>query len=292
MKLGIITPVLSQFPGAYGPWEPDATIDDVARIAQRGDELGYVILTCPEHVVIPAAVPEGELYPGSCYWDPLATFGYLAAHTERIGLATIVLPLPYHHPLEIAKRYGTLDRICNGRLVLGLGTGYLKPEFETLGIPFEGRNERSDDAIRALRASFGRREPEYEGSHYRFRGMLVDPCGIQQPPPIWIGGNTRRSLRRAVELGDTWYPFAVTPEQVAAWLAEAKSTDAWQARERPVEVFLAARLDPIGAPDEAAAAARALQDAGADGLMLRFFHDSLEHYLEQLEAMTKVTASL
>jgi probable F420-dependent oxidoreductase len=292
MRLGIITPVLSRFPGAHGAWELEGTIDDVAGIAQAGEALGYECVTCPEHIVIPATVPEGEMYPGSCYWDPLPTYGYLAARTSRIRLATIILPLPYHHPLDIAKRYGTLDQICDGRLILGVGVGYLKSEFETLGIPFEGRNERSDDAIRALRASFGRSQPEYQGPYYRFSGMVVDPCGVQQQVPIWIGGRTRRSLRRAVELGDAWYPFALTPAQVAAWLAEARTTEAWQQRERPLEVVLGARVDPMGAPDDSAATARELRDAGADMLLVRFVHDTLPQYLDQLEAMTKVVASL
>jgi Luciferase-like monooxygenase len=105
---------------------------------QAAERLGYECLTCSEHVVIPAKLEEGDTSPGSCYWDPLATFGYLAAHTSRIRLATIVIPLPYHHPLDIAKRYGTLDRICGGRVILGVGVGYLKPEFAALGVPLRG----------------------------------------------------------------------------------------------------------------------------------------------------------
>jgi probable F420-dependent oxidoreductase len=292
VKLGIITPVLTQFPGVHGAWEPTGTIEDVARIAQAAERFGYELMTCAEHIAIPARIPEGGTNPGSCYWDPLATYGYLAAHTSRLRLATIVLPLPYHHPLEIAKRYGTLDRICGGRLILGVGTGYLKPEFAVLGASFEDRNERSDDAIRALRASFGRREPEYHGTFFDFSGMLIDPCGVQERVPIWIGGNTRRSLRRAVELGDAWYPFGVTPEQVSTWLGLAKETDAWQQRDEPVQVYLGTRVDPLGARDDTAATLRSLRDAGAEGVMLRFVHDTLDQYLGQLEAMPALVASL
>ena len=90
---------------------------------------------------------------GTRYWDPLATLGYLAARTQRIRLATNVLVLAYHHPLEIAKRYGTLDKVSNGRLILGVGVGSLKEEFDLLGAPFDDRGPRGDDALRALRAS-------------------------------------------------------------------------------------------------------------------------------------------
>ena len=123
--------------------------------------LGYDYLTCSEHVGIPTDVaprPRGDLL-GSA-----ATLGYLAARTTRIRLATHVLVLGYHHPLELAKRYGTLDRISGGRVVLGVGVGSLEEEFELLGVPFEDRGARADDALRALRASLAQREPSYDGS--------------------------------------------------------------------------------------------------------------------------------
>ena len=118
--MGITTPVLTMLPDAHARWEQEGTIDDVVAVAEVADRLGYPHLTCSEHVVIPTDVAAVR---GSRYWDPLATFGYLAAFTTRIRLATNVLVLGYHHPLEIAKRYGTLDQVCKGRLVLGLGSG-------------------------------------------------------------------------------------------------------------------------------------------------------------------------
>ena len=164
-----------------------------------------------------------------------------------------MLVLGYHHPLEIAKRYGTLDQICGGRVILGLGVGYLEPEFELLGAPFDDRGARADDAIRALRAVVRSAEPAYEGAYYRFADVIVDPCGVQQDPPVWIGGRSQRSLRRAVELGDGWYPFAVSARRATAWLAEAAQTPQWQQRTEPLDVILGPRhkLDPVGAPEAA-----------------------------------------
>src|SRR5262249_7735790 len=123
---GILTPVLSLVPGSHAEWERDAGIAEVRRIAETADRLGYGSLTRSAHVAI--ATDAMDL-PGPRYWDPLPTFGYLSAVTTDIRLVTSVLVLPYHHPLDIAKRYGTLDRICDGRLVLGVGVGYLEPEF-------------------------------------------------------------------------------------------------------------------------------------------------------------------
>lgn len=182
------------------------------------------------------------------YWDPLATFGYVAARTSRIRLLTDVLVLGYHHPLEIAKRYGTLDRLSDGRLVLGLGVGSLQEEFELLGVPFDDRGERADDHLRALRASMSQIAPSYDGPHYRFSGMVIDPCAVQEHVPFWIGGRTARSLRRAVELGDGWCPFGLEPAAIDQMLTRARTTEAWVRRGAELAVVLqtARPLDPTG----------------------------------------------
>ena len=134
-----------------------------------------------------------------------------------------MLVLGYHHPLAIVKRYGTLDTVSGGRLILGVGVGTLAEEFDLLGVPMAGRGERGDEAIRAIRASFGVEVPTFDGPTYRYRDLLVEPAGVQTPPPIWIGGRTARSLRRAVELGEAWAPFALSPDDVAAMLADARN---------------------------------------------------------------------
>lgn len=283
MEVGIVTPVLTMLPRAHARWEADAGIDDVAVIARRADELGYHHMTCSEHVAIPEAVAATR---GARYWDPLATFGYLSAMTRQIRLVTFVLVLGYHHPLAIAKRYGTLDRICGGRLVLGVGVGSLEEEFALLGAPFDERGAIADDAIRALRASFARERPAYRGTHFTFEGFVVDPCGVQPDVPIWIGGRTGRSLRRAVELGDAWAPFGLTVNEVRTLLERARSSAAWSEGRAPLGVWLQPRpLDPAGDPDATRREVDALRAAGATGLSVRFVHRSRDHFIEQLEAL-------
>ena len=208
LRIGITTPVLTMLPDNHAGWEVDGTIEDVAEVAKAADRLGYSHVSCSEHVIIPTDVGAVR---GSRYWDPLATFGYLGAVTTRIRFVTNVLVLGYHHPLEIAKRYGTLDQVTGGRLILGLGVGSLKEEFDLLGAAFEDRGARGDDALRALRASLSTLRPEYDGPYYSYSDVVVDPCARQERVPLWIGGRTRRSLRRAVELGDGWLPFGLGP---------------------------------------------------------------------------------
>ena len=284
IQLGIITPVLTRTPRGHAQWEREGTIEDVARVAEAAERFGYDLVTCSEHVALPADAVEVR---GGTYWDPLATFGYIAARTSRIRFLTNVLVLGYHHPLEIAKRYGTLDRVSNGRLVLGLGVGSLKEEFELLDVPFDDRGARGDDSLRALRAALSEREPSYEGEYVSFSGFVVDPCALQERVPLWIGGRTARSLRRAVELADGWCPFGIKPRQAKEWITRL-------ATDRRIDIALQSPrpLDPAGSADEATAAAQELVDAGATTLMCGFVHHSIEHYIEQLEAMSVIAAQL
>jgi probable F420-dependent oxidoreductase len=292
MRLGITPPLFTMTPHGHAPWEVDAEFDDVVPIVEAADRLGYEYVTCSEHVIIPVDVATVR---GGRYWDPLATFGYLAARTERIRFATYVLVLGYHHPLAIAKRYGTLDRISKGRLILGVGVGSLQQEFELLGAGFDGRGARGDDALRALRASFGRRLPEYHGEFYDYDDVLVDPCGVQQTIPLWIGGRTARSLRRAVELADGWAPFGLSTAEQAQMLERARATDAWARRQEatdlpPFEVVLPSGrlLAPVEEPDAAGDALRELGALGATMVNVNFRHQSPQHYIEQLEAMAEI----
>jgi len=271
-------------PHAHASWEESGTIDDVAEVAHTADRLGFHFLTCAEHVVVPVDVAPAR---GSRYWDPLATFGYLAAVTTRIRLATNVVVLGYHHPLAIAKRYGTLDQVSGGRLTLGLGVGSLEEEFELLGAPFSDRGARADDAIGALRAALSSPRPDYEGTYYRFHDVVLDPCALQDQVPLWIGGRTGRSLRRAVALGDGWAPFGLRAVDIADRLAAAAGTPAWAARTRPLEVVLqnGRPIDPLGDPEGTVRAVERLTRAGATAVQLNFVHHSPAHYLEQLEAV-------
>jgi probable F420-dependent oxidoreductase len=287
MRVGIVTPVLTRLPRAHAQWERDAGITEVERLVVEAERLGYDHITCSEHVAVPVTVAEER---GATYWDPLSVFGYLAARTSSIKLATFVLVLGYHHPLAIVKRYGTLDVVSRGRVILGVGVGSLQEEFELLDAPFDGRGERGDDAIRAIKASFGQPRPEYHGPHYDFAGFVVEPAGARPDVEIWIGGRTGRSLRRAVELADAWAPFGLSRQDIADLLERARTTDAWAARSAPLEILVQPTppVDPLGAADDTRARVDRLREAGVTGMSLRFVHHSVDHYCEQLAAMQEL----
>jgi probable F420-dependent oxidoreductase len=287
LKLGIVTPVLTLLPRAHAAWEQTGTFADVVAIVREAERLGYHHCTCSEHVAIPVPVAETR---GGRYWDPLATFGALGAHTATIRFAAHVLVLGYHHPLAIAKRYGTLDEITGGRVILGVGVGSLREEFELLGAPFEDRGDRADDAMRALRAALSKREPEYHGRYYDFSRFVVDPHARQAHVPLWVGGRTARSLRRAVELGDGWAPFGLRTVDLGGLLARARDTSTWAARAMPLDVLLQNEhpLDPLAEPDRVAEQLAKFAEIGATGVNVRFVHHSAAHYAEQLAALVAV----
>ncbi|MDQ6696948.1 MAG: TIGR03619 family F420-dependent LLM class oxidoreductase [Actinomycetota bacterium] len=284
LKLSIGSPVVTMTPGTHGAWEATATIEDLARIAEAADRLGYHHMTCSEHIGVPAAELDRR---GARYWDPLSTFGYLAARTQRVRFATNVLVLGYHHPLEIAKRYGTLDVISGGRVILGVGVGTLEQEFDLLAAPFEDRGARADDALRALRAALSVPEPSYHGEYYDFDGLVVDPCAMQDRVPLWIGGRTLRSLRRAVALADGWCPFAVRPAQAAEWLRRVDLPP-------ELEVVLppAGRLDPVKEPGRTQEVLAETEAAGATIVGVTAARHSLGAYLDHIEALAEVHAGM
>jgi probable F420-dependent oxidoreductase len=278
LKLSIGTPVVTMDPKTHAAWEETASIEDVARIAEAADRLGYHHLTCSEHVALPAAELARR---GSRYWDPLATFGFLAARTSRIRFTTLVLVLGYHHPLDIAKRYGTLDKVSKGRLILGVGVGTLREEFDLLGAPFEQRGARADDALRALRASLSHQQPAYHGEFYDFEGFIVDPCAVQERVPLWVGGRSLRSLRRATTLADGWCPFAVAPAQAAEWLRSMDPPAGFEVVLPPT-----GKLDPIDEPGRTQEILAETAAYGATIVSCSFRHRSIEEYLDNLEALS------
>lgn len=275
MRIGLSTPVVVQLPGHGSAWEESAGPDELARIATIADELGLDHLTCSEHVAVPAAVAESR---GATYWDPLATLAFLAARTTRIRLTTSVLVLGYHHPLALAKRYGTLDRLSGGRVVLGVGVGSLEEEFDLLGASWDDRGARADESLRALRSVWGRRD---------VGGLVVEPHATTTSVPVWVGGRTARSLRRAVELGDGWMPFGLRTEELGAMLARVEVPDGFE-----VVLGPGRPLDPLGDPDGVRRRLVALRDVGATVASCAVRADSADHCCDQLGALRDLAAEI
>jgi probable F420-dependent oxidoreductase len=284
VKVGISSPIVA-LSGKRPEWEAEAGTAELVQVAETADRLGYEFMTCGDHVAVPPGLHRGERF-----YDPLATFSFLAGRTRRLRFLPYVLVLPFYHPLEIAKRYGTLDHLSGGRLILGFGVGNLKEEFDMLGAPFEDRGPRADDALKALRAALSGRQVSYEGPYFSFQDMVVDPHAVQAKVPMWIGGHSERALRRAVTLGDGWAPApqsfrGPTPELMREMLDRHDLPDDFNVLFTPGE-----RLDPLADPARATEIIAIAEQAGATHINLTVRHNSLPHYLEQLEAFAKTAA--
>lgn len=287
-SFGLVTPIVTLNPRAHGKWEEAASVADLREIAVAADSLGYDFLTASEHAAIPKSAAGVR---GSRYYDPLATLGYMAALTARIRLVSHVVVLPYSHPVAIAKRFATLDLLAGGRVVLGVGVGSLEEEFELLGVDFAGRGPRFEEGLRALRAALGSREPEFAGEYFRFAGIVMDPAPVQAHVPIWLGGRSRRSLRRALEWGDGWIPFGVDLAGFDAMMRHARERGQFAAREErgesPPEILaqpeFALELASVAGVDAATRALEGWLAAGATGLKLRFRVESVTAFVDALE---------
>jgi probable F420-dependent oxidoreductase len=202
---------------------PLASPDQILRLATRAEALRYTSVFVTDHVVLPVSMARstypyaatGKL-PGGAdqdYLDPLALLGWLAHATRTIKLGTSVLVVPYRNPLVTAKTLATIDRLSNGRLVLGMGVGWLREEFEAVAAPpFEERGRVTDEYIALMRTTWTMDPVSFEGRYYRVKDVHALPKPAQPGGiPIWIGGHTDGAIRRAATLGDGWHPLALRP---------------------------------------------------------------------------------
>ncbi len=200
MKLGICVP-------HYGrPIETDRLL----AVARRAEARGLDSLWVTDHVIVPQDAP--LIYRDEML-DPLAVLPWLAGVTERIALGTSVVILPYRTPIPVAKLLASVDVLSGGRLIVGVGIGWLEAEFAALGVPFRERVSRSEEAIELMKALWTQTRPALETRRHRLHGLAASPLTLQKPrPPIWVGGGSEGALRRAARLADGWQATGSTVE--------------------------------------------------------------------------------
>ena len=178
--------------------------DTIAEMALSAETAGFDAVFVADH---PFPTDEWLAGLGAHSPDPIVLLSIAAAATTRLRLLTMVYVLPYRNPFLTAKSLSTLDFVSNGRLIAGVGTGYVEPEFQALGVSFEERNELVDEAIVMMKQAWTGRPIRATGLHWQADGNTLLPRPIQRPgPPVWIGGNSKRAIRRAAELAEGWMP--------------------------------------------------------------------------------------
>jgi probable F420-dependent oxidoreductase len=206
----------------FGVWIPNcrhlATPEIIRSAAVRAEQLGYESVWVSDHVVVPR---DNIKNFGETIFDPLVTLGVIAGATRRVRLGTTVLIVPYRNAVVTAKMVSSLDALSDGRVVLGVGAGWLAAESAALGVPFAERGAMTDEHLAAMRELWTSREPSFSGRYTQFGDLVFEPRPAQKPhPPIWVGGHSPAALRRAVRVGAAWHPINRPPEELREGRAE------------------------------------------------------------------------
>lgn len=281
LAYGIQLPVQSQSTIYAEPWEAAAGPDDLLAVARAADRAGFAYVASCDHVAIPRRLAPAM---STVWYDPVATLAYLAAATERVRLLSHVAVVGLRHPLLTAKQYATLDHLSGGRLVLGVGAGHVREEFEALGVDFERRGPVLDECVDALRACLGPDEfPEHHGKLYDFEGLGQLPRPAQEHVPVWVGGSSPAAVRRAALKGDGWLPQGDPRDRLPAQIARIRRLRDEAGAEGPFTV--GAIVEPLyvgtpawdvgrrtitGPPDAVAESLRAYRAMGVDQIQVRF----------------------
>jgi probable F420-dependent oxidoreductase len=233
---------------SFGPPARDPAVQSHLRdVAEAADELGYHVVFAAEHLIYPQEIrtpyPYGGRFPFAVT-DPVldvpTTLAWAAAVTKHVRLGASVMVLPYHEPVALAKALTTIDVLSGGRLMVGVASGWLREEFDLLGVPFHERGARTDEYLAALRALWTEERVTFRGRFVRLEEAAFFPKPIQKPhPPIWIGGASAAAFRRIAHLGDGWLAVPRSPADLADDVAAIRR-EAEAAGRDPLRIGVAA----------------------------------------------------
>ena len=301
---------------------PLANAADLRNIANRAEALGYNVISVSDHLVVPGAIAPNYPYSdtGEFAWtadgsgdcmEQFTLLGWLAAATSTIRLLTSVIVIPHRNPVFMAKSIATTDQLSGGRVILGCGAGWMCEEFEALGLPdFEARGRVTNEYLEAMKVLWTEARASYQGEFVAFNDVAADPKPEQTPhPPIWIGGESGPAMRRAVALGDGWYPFGSNPkfrmDTLEAYTARRDRLFqlAENAGRDPATIQLAyncafhsetekpgtngGRLAFTGTAEQRAEDIRALAAAGVSTLMINVTSTDRSEMLERMQAFSE-----
>jgi probable F420-dependent oxidoreductase len=272
MKIGLQLPVFSA----------DGT--GVLRFAEAAEDLGYDSVWTGDHFVIPADVRSsypyswrfpaysGSLFPAPSFLEAVALCGFVAGATRHIEIGVGVFVLPMRNPVALAKELATLDVLSGGRIIAGIGTGWLTEELDALGLPADRRGARTDEAIAILRRLWGNDQPaSFDGQFWSFGPVYCQPAPVRAGGvPIWVGGHSEAALRRCARTGAGWHAIELPPQEFAAHSAridELLMADGRNPGDVQRSVAIRLRLSG-GSVDDATALVAAYRDAGCDHLIV------------------------
>jgi probable F420-dependent oxidoreductase len=300
---------------------PMATPESIGAIVRRAEELGFAHLSVSDHVVVPRGISSRYPYSASGAWPGAASgecleqftlLAWLAAISRKPRLITAVAVIPYRGAMHTAKIAATIDVLSQGRMVVGVGAGWMKEEFEAVGAPaFEERGRVTDEYLQAFKLLWTEDEPRFAGRHVRFDNVSFLPKPVQKPhPPIWVGGESPAALRRTVRYGDVWFPIGNNPRhpldtvtrfseglRTLHRMAEEHGRDPktiglafyanWFDETKTVSVDDGQRHILTGSPAQLAEDIDALGALGVTDLVLNLQRDSVERSLESMQRVAE-----
>ncbi len=308
---------------------PMANAADIGAIAKQAEALGFRYLAIPDHLVVPRRIASRYPYSQTGDWpgqaggdclEQLTLMAWLAAVTTEVRLLTSVMVVPHRNPVHTAKIFATIDVLTEGRSVVGIGTGWMREEFEAVGTePFAERGAVTDEYLRIFKALWCDDEPSFEGDYASFSDIVFEPKPVQQPhPPIWVGGESGRALRRVVGLGDCWYPIGANPndplntparygaavKRLEAEAEKAKRDPAtidrafwanWPADSQPIEIEAGERFIFTGEANAVAQDIATMAALGVNHLLFNFQRatlpetlDAMRHFAEEIRPLASV----
>ena len=285
----------------FGVWIPNcrhlATPEIIRDTAVRAEQLGYDSVWVSDHVVVPRANIKNF---GETVFDPLVTLGVIAGATRTVQLGTTVLIVPYRNAVVTAKMIASLDALSGGRVVFGIGAGWVAAESAMLGVPFEERGPMTDEYLVAMRELWTSPTPSFAGKYTQFDGLVFAPKPVQKPhPPIWVGGHSKAALRRTAQFGAAWHPINRPPDELRRSYAEIVRLSQGRSRAVPPALTLRNDVRVLGPGQSAPGSAHAgralageptalkdqlaeLADCGVEHLVLEFLADDGRDLTEQM----------
>lgn len=242
MRFAVYLPNCMHVAAITQPWERSLTGQDIALTAQTAERLGYSMVFLPEHYLTPTSHVE---LSGDHYFDATTAQAFIAGATSSITIGSMVTILPLHNPVIAAKTIATLDWLSGGRAQVTVGVGWLRDEFDTIGVPFSKRGRITDEALAAMFELWHSDTPSFDGEFVKFDGIAFGPKPIRKPHPvIWMGGDADAVLRRAARFGDGWAPWLTKPDELPAKMDYLRSQPGLDGR--PFSLFYSLAMLSIG----------------------------------------------
>lgn len=246
MKIGVLVPHSMHLAALTQKWEYDIGSDKVLEAMALADEVGFHSCNLGEHFIIPN---EHLDLSGDHYFHTVVALGVVGGRTKNLRLRPTISILPLQNPIVQAKAWSSLDWMTGGRAEPMFGVGWLKEEFDMLGVPFKERGKISDEYLAAMIELWRSDDPQFEGEYVSFRDVGFAPKPVQKPHmPVWLGGDAAPVLRRVARFADGWAPQVGRPETIPDSIATIKSHEAWDGR--PLEVYYSLEMLNIGAHHE------------------------------------------